>query len=186
MIGPELRECPVRRRHPTGSFLRPHGDKSASTLLGLGWLRVLRERCSAAASNLPSAARSGSRRGAWGEPIVLDGAADRSRHRSKLVVGKVNCRHVQILIGRHCTARRLSRRSQPLPICEDWRRQFRTAIVASSALAPRLSPKVWGFHILGEPATGDHAPVFQAAQSGNASHPTAQGKPPMRGVRCFR
>lgn len=56
---------------------------------------------SEAASNFPSAARSGSSRGAGGESVVFNGAPDCRCYRGELVVGEVNCRHGPDIIGRN-------------------------------------------------------------------------------------
>jgi hypothetical protein len=56
--------------------------------------------CLVAASSLASAARSGSRRGAWGY-----GAPDCRCHRGQLVGGEVNCRHGPDIIGRHLSSK---------------------------------------------------------------------------------
>jgi hypothetical protein len=55
----------------------------------------------AAASSLASAARSGSRRGAWGISIAFDDATDCRCYRGQLVGGEVNGRHGPDIIGRH-------------------------------------------------------------------------------------
>ena len=55
---------------------------------------------SGAASNFPSAARSGSRRGG-GKSVVFDGAPDCRSYRGELVIGEVNCRHGSDIVGRH-------------------------------------------------------------------------------------
>ena len=53
-----------------------------------------------AASNRASAARSGSRRGAWGNLSSSTAKPDCRRYRGELVVGEVNCRHgLIIMIG---------------------------------------------------------------------------------------
>jgi hypothetical protein len=59
-----------------------------------------------AASNLASAARSGSRRGAWGyrSPSMTSRIA--AVYRGQLVVGAVNCRHGPDIIGRHLSSKK--------------------------------------------------------------------------------